>query len=527
MNPGDMIERAFRDGVGVVLDGGKIRLDGPPPAVEQWQPRFDQHQKAVVRYLQDVDRLQDKEIGSESWLVDEMNHQENHLSKRFVDAYQDQLRFVPKWGRWLRWDGKRWLVDDNGIKVLEASRQYSQSLWREIGGAMKSLDEKAIFRLLKFVKRANNSSVLGSVIHLSRSDARIVVSHEDLNKESGILNVQNGILNLSTGELSPHDPSRNITQLASVEYHSNADCPQFKAALELIFDDDGEVIRYVQQLLGYAISGTCSEHILPIAYGSGCNGKSTLTNVILGLLGDYAGLANESLLLGTGQGHPTEKLFLYQKRFVPISEPDSGAQMKESRVKELTGDSTITARGMKQDFWSFQRSHTFWMSTNHLPTISGSDEGIWRRIKLIPFRVDLRSKTTPEADLDKRLLRDEGPGILRWLVDGYRDYLANGFIEPTSVMTATESYRCEEDEIGRFIQERCYISSNGITTAEDLWQTYQAWRGKMNRTNFGREMANRFHKETPNSGSYRRKTIYRGVAIISANEMEPEQQEAF
>jgi putative DNA primase/helicase len=525
VNPADLIEKAFADGVGVILDGNQIALDGPSKAVEKWSPRFRQHEKQVVQHLREIDCVEQAEY--RPWLSDEQRRQENELAKQFIDAYCHSLRFVPKWNRWLCWDGKRWLRDDSGIGVLEAARQFAESLWVQFGEAARFIHRDDIGCVQTFVRRCNNALMLRDVIHLARTDRRIVVSHEDLNQEVGILNCENGILDLATGVLSPHEPARNITQLASVEYH-DTDCPQFKQCLNLIFDGDAELIRYVRALIGYAVSGNCSAHILPIAYGSGCNGKSTLTNIILALLGDYGALANESLLLGNKNQHPAEKVHLYQKRFVPISEPDAGSQLKESRVKELTGDAVVTARGMGENFWSFRRTFTFWMSTNFLPSISGSDEGLWRRIRLIPFQVDLRTKTNPEADLDKRLIREEGPGILRWLVDGYQDYLANGFIEPVSVLVATNGYRTDEDELGRFIQERCYVSPNGIATADELWQAYQQFRGSMNRTNFGREMGNRFTKETPSSGAYRRKTIYRGIALLSSSQSltdEPYQSE--
>lgn len=168
-----------------------------------------------------------------------------------------------------------------------------------------------------------------------------------MNEHPLLLNLQNGIFNLTSGELEPHYQECLLTQIANVEFQKNATCPQWSAAIELIFDRDKELIRYVQQLFGYSLSGDTGEHILPIAYGSGCNGKSFIWNVVFELTGEYAGLANDSLLMGMKDNHPTEKAFLYQKRFVPISEPEQSSKLRESRVKELTGDGTITARRMK------------------------------------------------------------------------------------------------------------------------------------------------------------------------------------
>jgi putative DNA primase/helicase len=471
----------------------------------------------------DVDKSQfvidnNSHLPTDHWLVTESFRNENRLATQFIDKHGDQLRWVPGWKRWLVWDGKRWKEDVDSCKVLAVARQFVDDLWREFALVARIASRDEVAMIHTFIKRANDHRVISSILALSRSDKRIVIEHDQLNAETGILNVENGILDLLSGDITKHDPRRNITKLCPIRYDLYSGCPQFLKMLDLIFDGDAELIRYVRALLGYAISGDCSEQILPIAYGNGHNGKSTLTDILLAILGkDYADAAHEGLLLGNRYEHPTDKCHLYGKRFVPISEQDAGAQMKESRVKELTGDSFITARGMKQDFWSFRRTHTFWMSTNHLPAISGSDEGIWRRLKCIPFRVDVRKKTTVEPGLDKRLVREEGTGILRWLMEGYQDYRKHGFCEPAAVMTATNDYRCEEDEIGRFVAERCYLTANGISTAEEIFKLYQQWGGKKNHTQFGREMAKRFKKDTPTSGTYRRKTIYFGLAILSGS----------
>ncbi|MEY4566258.1 MAG: hypothetical protein RLY14_1228, partial [Planctomycetota bacterium] len=283
-------------------------------------------------------------LPTDHWLVAESFRNENRLASQFIDKTCDRLRYVPTWKRWLVWDGKRWKEDIDSCGVLAVARQFSSELWQEFGYAARIATRDEVPMIHTFVKRANDHKVISSVLALSRSDQRIVIQHDQLNSETGILNVDNGILDLYSGEIFRHDPSRNITKLAPVAYDLYSDCPQFKSMLNLIFDSDPELIRYVQQLLGYAISGDCSEQILPIAYGNGCNGKSTLTNILLAILGtDYAVMASEGLLLGNRPEHPTDKVHLYGKRFVCVSEPSEGQPLKEGRVKELSGDATITA----------------------------------------------------------------------------------------------------------------------------------------------------------------------------------------
>jgi len=324
----------------------------------------------------------------------------------------------------------------------------------------------------------------------------------------------NGTVDLSTGKLQPHNPADRLTQITTVAYDPDAKCPKWEETLLLIFNGDTELISYVQRLLGYSLSGATGEHILPIAYGAGFNGKSTVWNVVAELLGDYASLANEELLLGDKSNHPTEKAALYQKRFVAISEPAQGAKLKESRVKELTGDRMITARRMNEDFWSFERTHTFWLSSNHLPKISGTDEGIWRRIKLIPFVVNLRDKVKPIADFDRWLVKHEGRGILAWLVRGFLDYQKHGLTDPACVVAATETYREGSDVLGDFLVEHTVAEDGAEALASDLYAAYLKWGGKWSSTAFGTEMAERFEKTKSRlRGATRGKVVYFGLRM--------------
>jgi putative DNA primase/helicase len=452
------------------------------------------------------------------WTHDKELQNQNELAQRFIDRFDDELRFVPKWGKWLHWDNRRWAEDHRSIRATRLGRRFAKTLWSELAEASQKYSRKSdANELFKFVRDANERKGIDAFVKLATTDERIEVDVAELNRNPYLLNLQNGTLDLQTGKFREHRQNDRITQLASVAYDQQAKCELWKTTLQTIFHGDDEIVAFVQRLLGYSISGLQSEHVLPIAYGSGCNGKSTVTNTILALLGDYGGLANEALLLGSKDAHPTEKAFLYQKRFVAISEPEQGSRLRESRVKELTGDGTITARRMHEDFWSFERTHTFWMSTNHLPRITGSDEGIWRRVKLIPFEVDLRTVTTPVPDLDKRLVADEGPGILNWLIQGFLDWQAYGLQEPQKVKAAVSSYKSEEDELELFIAERCIVGGGCMVEAERIFNSYQAWGGKMSRNLFGRKLGEKFAKDKPNAGDFRKKTLYQGIDLTNEN----------
>jgi P4 family phage/plasmid primase-like protien len=490
--------------------GRKIEVQKHAPdldrnAIEQEAARMAGRQGVSVDSARDV---QDFTITTEPGRTDIGN------AWRFVQAYEGRVLYVVKWKRWLHWDGCRW-VDDGGVGVQEAGKRFAEKLWREFTEAARtSIDRDELSAIRSFVKRTNQRDKIRDFIALAATDERVACQHENLNRDPYLLNVKNGTVDLRTGELGKHSPHDMITQLAPVEYDAEAECPKWLDALDLIFDGDRGMILYLQQLLGYCLSGLVGQHILPIAYGSGCNGKSTITNVMLGLLGDYGTTANAELLLpARHSGHPTEKAQLYQKRFVAISEPSQGRRLDESKTKELTGGDQVNCRRVQEDFWTFAPTHKFWMSTNHKPRIGGTDEGIWRRVKLIPFTVDLRTKTDPRPGLSDWLIENEGPGILAWAVQGFRDWLELGFSEPATVTEATADYRAAEDELGEWLSEFCIVEAAAVEQAGRLFESYQRAGGKLTKTAFGERMGHQFEKEKPTTGPNRKKVVYHGLRL--------------
>jgi putative DNA primase/helicase len=437
---------------------------------------------------------------------------DNQLATWFVDRYYESIRFVTSWDEWLVWDGKRWGRDPSDTAIMRMARRFSQSLWNEMADVSTSHTKDAAY----FCTRANNTNGIKAYINQARSDERITIHHDQLDNHYYLLNLPSGTLNLETGEHYDHRQSDLLTKLATVDFDEIAECPRWLKALNIIFDGNQQLIHYVQQLLGYALTGDSGEALLPVAYGSGCNGKSTITDVMLNILGEYASPAMDSLLLGDKNAHPTEKAMLHGLRFVTVSETAQGALLKESRVKELTGEQFIIGRRMNEDFWSFPRTHKTWMNTNHLPLVRGTDDGIWRRIKVIPFLVDIRKVTTPIPGFVKQLVETEAPGILNWLLRGFQDYQQNGFHEPDCVRLATSNYRGEEDEIGHFIDEECLIDNHRQCLANALYTRYLAWGGKQTQTSFGRQIDKRgYQKQKETKGDNRNKTVYYGLSLVS------------
>ena len=257
----------------------------------------------------------------------------------------------------------------------------------------------------------------------------MAVSRDELHADPMLLNCRNGVLDLRTGQLGPHEPDLLLTKMAGAAYRPDVDGETFGAFLEAIQPQEA-MRRFLARLLGHALEGRVVTHLLPIFFGTGANGKSTLIDAVIAALGDYGDAADPELLTArTYDAHPTGVADLFGLRVAILHESDHGRRLAEGTVKRLTGGDRLKARRMREDFWSFPPSHTFVMLTNHKPLVQGTDEGIWRRLRLVPFTV-----TIPVDERDEHLgekLAAEADAVLAWLVAGHHDWKTSGWPSPT------------------------------------------------------------------------------------------------
>ncbi len=239
---------------------------------------------------------------------------------------------------------------------------------------------------------------------------------------------------------------------------------------------DEDVRGYLQRLSGVALLGRVIEHVLAILTGTGANGKGTFYKGLCFALGDYASTVEPDLLMHRQGAHPTGEMDLLGLRLAVVSESERDRRLAEATMKRLTGGDTIRARRMRQDFVEFEPSHTPLLITNHLPKVSGDDPAIWRRLRVIPFGVEI-----PEDERDKHLdehLQAEADAVLAWAIAGWAEYRRReGLDEPPGVLAATDDYRRDSDAVGRFIAEMCLTGSavNKATTG-DLHVAFEKWR---------------------------------------------------
>jgi putative DNA primase/helicase len=400
------------------------------------------------------------------------------LAERFALQHGEAVRYCHLWGKYLCWDGTRWKIDDQGA-VDQLAKQTARSILREAADEPGDDRRKA---LTKFAAAAESVSKRDAMLKLARSEPPIPITPETLDRDPWIFNCPNGKIDLRTGHRYDHRREDYISKVCPVEYHPAAVCPQWLAALDKIFANDSEVIGYLQRFTGYSLTGDVSEQVLNIWHGVGANGKSTVANTIMEMLGsDYAMKAAADLLLAKWDNdHPTALTDLHGKRFVACIETDDGRRLAESLVKELTGGDPIRARRMREDFWEFMPTHKVVLACNHRPTVRGTDHAIWRRLKLVPFNVVI-----PPHERDKSLpakLRAELPGILAWAVCGCLDWQRHGLGEPRAVIEATADYQSAEDTLRNFMQECCAIGPDNRVKAADLLDAYREWSGERHTT---------------------------------------------
>ena len=344
----------------------------------------------------------------------------------------------------------------------------AQTAW-----AMAITDERDRAAAIRLTRRGETSAAVAGALTLASTEPGIVVTPDDLDADPFLLNCANGTLDLRTGELREHDPADLLTKITRAAYRSGADGQEFAGFLARV-QPDAAMRDYLRRLIGQSLEGRVAEHIVAIFCGGGANGKTTFAGATAYALGDYSGPADPELLTARDYAaHPTGSADLFGLRLAILHETDRGRHLAEATVKRLTGGDRIKARRMREDFWSFDPSHTFVMLTNHRPIVGGTDEGIWRRIKLVPWEVEI-PPGEQDPDLGDRLAL-EADAILTWAVSGYRDWREHGLADPDTVVAATGTYRAESDAIARFIDQRCLTGPHFTARSAELFAAWCKW----------------------------------------------------
>jgi putative DNA primase/helicase len=391
-------------------------------------------------------------------------------AQRLVDVHGHELRRIADMRRWFVWDGIRWALDHEDRAVRAAARELARRL-------PKDTKEHRAYK-----RNSLSATGVSSAVRLAEVDYRVTILAAELDARPELLNTPSGVVDLTTGIIRPHEPGLLLTRVTAHGIDLDAPHPRWHAFLAETFQKgeqpDYELIAFMRRLAGLALLGNVREHILPFLHGTGANGKGVFTLVLQGLLGDadkggYAASAPDGFLMtGRDGAHPTEIARLRGARLVVCSEQTGGKRFDEVKVKKLTGGDILTGRFMHGDFFDFLPSHLIWVLSNHLPTVKEGGPSFWRRVRRIPF-LHVVPDDRKILDLHKRLLSEEGPAILGWVVRGAVEVLANGLNDPESVTRATREYEISEDSLASFVEDECLRGSHHWCKISDFRHRYE------------------------------------------------------
>lgn len=383
---------------------------------------------------------------------------DDQLALHFTAAHLGDLRYVDKLGLWRVWDGKRWR-DDETIEVFDRVREVCR-------GQSHRCNEPRVKALLSSAK------TVGAVHRLAQADQRTAAVVGQWDADPWLLNTPDGVIDLRTGKRREAQPEDYMTKITAVG--PGGACPRFMTFLSEILGGDEELIAYVQRMLGYCLTGTTTEHALFFCYGTGANGKGTLFSAIAHILGDYHRTAPiEAFTASNSERHPTDLAGLMGARLVTVSETGRGHRWDESRIKTLTGGDPVSARFMRQDFFEYVPQFKLAIQGNHKPALSGVDDAIRRRFNMLPFTVTIAPEDRDQGLVTK--LKNEGPGILRWAINGCIAWQGMGLQPPKAVVEATVDYLDSQDLIAQWLAECCDEDTAAETPSTKLFSSWKDW----------------------------------------------------
>jgi putative DNA primase/helicase len=388
---------------------------------------------------------------------------EEGLALAFAEKYQDRLRWMEEWSCWMEWTGTHWRRVKT-LAVYELVRRICRDAAHRVDTSTASGQRLAA--------DLNTAKKRAAVQSIARSDLRFAAVAEQWDADDWLLGTPGGIVDLRTGKNVRFDSKKYITQITAVAPNPNCAIPIWLDFLGKVTMGDRNLQAYLRRLFGYCLTGSTREQNLPFVYGPGGNGKGTLLNVLIGILGELHKAADvETFAERKHQAHSTEIARLHKARVVTSEETEKGQFWAEARLKKMTGGNTLTARFMRCDDFEFVPKFKLIIVGNHKPKFRSVDEAIRRRLHLIPFDYKV-----PKEQKDFHLgdkLKAEYPGILAWIIEGCLQWQQKGLDAPESVLTATNDYLNDEDIIGQWLANRCTVDGFSKTNLKELFESWK------------------------------------------------------
>lgn len=440
-------------------------------------------------------------------------------AQRFVDEFGEDIRYHYKNKCWMIWDGKTWNKDDKQqIKNLadKMIAEIKKEYFDELGE-----DDKKAEAILKNFKHLSSTSGKDAMLKEAMHIQSIATTNADYDADPYLLNCENGVVNLRTGELLPHDRKYMLSKNTRVPVDFNGKPKEWLKAIDGIFQSNEGVLSFVKKAIGYSLTGDTKEQCFFQCYGNGANGKSVFLNAIGSILGDYAINAQVQSILAKGNssngGNASPDIArMNGARFVRTNEPNEGSKFDEGLVKQLTGGDVVTARFLYGEEFQFKSEFKMWIACNYKIVVRGTDKGIWRRMRLIPFEAEFEGKNEDKSLESK--IKAECPQILAWAIEGCLEWQKEGLEMPDEIRIATNEYRDEMDIVRSFAKDRIKAKPRNKIKASLIYTAYKQWARDgneymMSNQKFGLEFAKKYVKR--NVGGY---IYYMDIDLKEADE---------
>ena len=394
--------------------------------------------------------------------------------QRFVDRYAQDIRYVPSLDQFFGWEGK-WSRDQNGA-ILRKSIQLGNEILESLKTIQGSDKKAAMERETVFseAKRYQTRRDMTNIVELAKTSTEIQLPLSQIDKDPFLIAARNCVVNLQTGESREFTRDDFFMHELGVDSDPAAECPIWNQFMEQVIPD-AHVRRFLHKAVGYTLTGSTSEQCFFFLYGTGANGKSVFVAILELILGSYGTRAGKGIIAASSRGdYPKHEMAeLIGRRGAFASETDASDNFAEGIIKDITGGDTLRGERKYEDAITFRALCKLWISGNHKPRIYGTDEGIWRRVRLIPFLEQFRGEKADRNLFSK--LAAEAPGILNWAIAGALLWQKEGLDTPQAIKEAVEDYRTDEDSLADFLSECTEEDRDSCTPHGDLFRKYQSF----------------------------------------------------
>lgn len=450
--------------------------------------------KAVVDNIKvsDTTRPRDDQIS-----VKDYDFTDTGNAIRFIDLYGNNIRYNYDNKYWVIYDGKTWVKDDKQV-VKNLADEFIMVLKKEAKNERDTLRKR---EMDKNIRHLSSNSGKEAMLKEAQHIGEIPTTNKDYDKHTYLLNCKNGVIDLKTGKLMKHNKSYMLSKCTNIDCVMDQKPLKWIKFLKEIFKGNQDMVDYVQTAIGYTLTGDTKEQCFFQCYGDGANGKSVFLDIIYAMLGDYSlNTQAESILakgFNSGNGANSDIARMNGARFVRTNEPNEGSRFNEGLVKQLVSGDVTTARFLYGGEFEFTPRFKMWIATNYKIIIRGTDGGIWRRMRLVPFECKFEGDKADKNLTEK--LREELPQILGWAVKGCLKWRKEGLLTPKEIEQANKEYRSEMNVVSAFISDCVKEDANSREKASDVYREYSFWARNgneylMSSTKFGTELSKRFEK---------------------------------